>query len=145
MEKFNFEILEEKYPGISEKEGWLDLHLKRGMKEINDHDFKIEIIKFGMQEKDADNYIQLLIEFNDSIEDAIEDTKLFIEDTKLFEMLEIRMKYEHFSEKEDELKKLLLSEKIEESEKLLKETFQMSIEEVEIVIASLKFEINEDI
>ncbi len=78
MEKFNFEILEEKYPGISEKEGWLDLHLKRGMKEINDHDFKIEIIKFGMQEKDADNYIQLLIEFNDSIEDAIEDTKLFI-------------------------------------------------------------------
>jgi hypothetical protein len=91
MEKFNLEKLEEKYPGISEKEGWLDLHLKRGMKEINDHDFKIEIIKFGMQEKDANDYIQFLIELNDSIEDVLDDSNIF-------EMLEIRMKYEDFSE-----------------------------------------------
>ena len=138
MEKFNLEMLEEKYPGISEKEGWLDLHLKRGMKEINDHDFKIEIIKFGMQEKDANDYIQFLIELNDSIEDVLDDSNIF-------EMLEIRMKYEDFSEREDELKKLILSGKKDEAEKLLKDTFQMSIEEVEIVIESLEFEIKEDI
>lgn len=137
MEKFNLEILEEKYPRISEKEGWLDLHLKRGMKEINDHDFKIEIIKFGMQENDANDYIQFLIEFNNSIEDTFADNKIF-------EMLEIRMKYEDLSEREDELKKLLLSGKIDEVERLLKDTFQMSIEEVEIVIVSLKFEMKED-
>ena len=134
MEKFNLEQLEEKYPGIAEKEGWIDLHLKRGMKEINDHNFKIEIMKFGMQEKDADNYIQFLVEFNDSIGEICDDSKLF-------EMLEIRMKYEGLSEREDELKKLILSGKIEESERLLKDTFQMSIEEIEIVIALLKFEI----
>jgi hypothetical protein len=138
MEKFNLEMLEEKYSGISEKEGWLDLHLKRGMKEINDHDFKIEIIKFGMQEKDANDYIQFLIELNDSIEDVLDDSNIF-------EMLEIRMKYEDFSEREDELKKLILSGKKDEAEKLLKDTFQMSIEEVEIVIESLEFEIKEDI
>jgi hypothetical protein len=138
MEKFNLETLEQKYPGISEKEGWLDLHLKRGMKEIDDHYFKIEIIKFGMEEKDANDYIQLLIEFNDSFEDIIDDANIF-------EMLEIRMKYEGFSDIEDELKKLIISGKIEESERILKDTFQMSVEEIEIVIASLKFEIQEDI
>lgn len=138
MEKFNLETLEQKYPGISEKEGWLDLHLKRGMKEIDDHYFKIEIIKFGMDEKDANDYIQFLIEFNDSIEDIIDDAKMF-------EMLEIRLKYEGFSDKEEELKKLIISGKIEESERILKDTFQMSVEEIEIVITSLKFEIQEDI
>ena len=137
MEKFNLETLEEKYSGISEKEGWIDLHLKRGMKEINDHYFKIEIMKFGMQEKDADDYIQFLIEFNDSIED-------FVDDSKFLEMLEIRMKYEDLSEREEELKKLIISGKIDESERLLKDTFQMSIEEIEIVITSLKFEIQQN-
>jgi len=137
MEKFNLETLEEKYSGISEKEGWIDLHLKRGMKEINDHYFKIEIMKFGMQEKDADDYIQFLIELNDSIED-------FVDDSKFLEMLEIRMKYEDLSEREEELKKLIVSGKIKESERLLKDTFQMSIEEIEIVITSLKFEIKEN-
>lgn len=136
MEKFNLETLEEKYPGIAEKEGWLDLHLKRGMKEINDHTFKIEIIKFGMQDKDADDYIQFLIEFNDSIEDFF--------DPKMFEMLEIRMKYEDLSEREDELKKLIISGKIDETKRLLNDTFQMSNEEMEIVITSLKFEIQAD-
>lgn len=64
---------------------------------------------------------------------------------QIFEILENRMKFEDFSEREDELIKLILSGKIDESEKLLKDTFQMSIEEVEIVIESLKFEIKEDI
>jgi hypothetical protein len=137
MEKFNLEILNEKYPGISEKNGWMDLHLKRGMKEINDHDFKIEIIKFGMQENDANDYIKFLIEFNNSIEDTFAENKIF-------EMLEIRMKYEGLIEREDELKKLILSGKIDEIERLLKDNFQMSSEEVEIVIESLKFEMTED-
>ena len=137
MEKFNLEILNEKYPGISEKNGWMDLHLKRGMKEINDHDFKIEIIKFGMQENDANDYIKFLIEFNNSIEDTFAENKIF-------EMLEIRMKYEGLIEREDELKKLILYGKIDEIERLLKDNFQMSSEEVEIVIESLKFEMTED-
>ena len=104
------------------------------MKEIDDHYFKIEIIKFGMEEKDANDYIQFLIEFNDSVED-------FIDDSNIFEMLEIRMKYEGFLDIEDELKKLIISGKIDESERKLKDTFQMSVEEIEIVISSLKFEI----
>jgi hypothetical protein len=138
MEKFNLVTLNEKYPGISEKNGWLDLHLKRGMKQINDHDFKIEIIKFGLQENDANDYIQFLIEFNNSVEDTFADNKIF-------EMLEIRIKYEELTELEDELKKLILCGKIDEAERLLKDTFQMSIEEVEIVITCLKFEMTEDI
>lgn len=138
MEKFNLETLEQKYPGISEKEGWLNLHLKRGMKEIDDHYFKIEIIKFGMDENDANDYIQSLIEFNDSVED-------FIDDSNLFEMLEIRMKYENFHESEDELKKLMISGNIDDTKKILNDTFQMTIEEIEIVIESLKFEIQKDI
>ena len=137
MEKFNLVTLNEKYPGISEKNGWLDLHLKRGMKQINDHDFKIEIIKFGLQENDANDYIQFLIEFNNSVEDTFADNKIF-------EMLEIRIKYEELTELEYELKKLILCGKIDEAERLLKDTFQMSIEEVEIVITCLKFEITED-
>ena len=135
MEKFNLESIEEKYPGISEKEGWIDLHLKRGMKEIDDDYFKIEIIRFGMQEKDANDYLQFLIEFNDSIDD-------FVDDSKILEMLEIRMKYEDLSDREDELKKLMITGKIDESERILKDTFQMSNEEIEIVISGLKFEIN---
>jgi hypothetical protein len=138
MEKFYLDTLEQKYPGISEKEGWIDLHFKRGTKEIDDQYFKIEIIKFGMEDKDANDYIQFLNEFNDSVED-------FLDGANLFEMLEIRMKYEGFSDKEDELKKLIISGKIEESERILKDTFQMSFEEIEIVIESLKFEIQEDL
>ena len=138
MEKFNLETLEQKYPGISEKEGWLDLHLKRGTKEIDDHYFKIEIVKFGMEENDANEYIQFLIELNNSVED-------FIDDANLFEMLEIRMKYEGYLDREDELKKLIISGKIDETKKILNDTFQMSVEEIEIVITSLKFEIQEDI
>ena len=101
MEKFYLDTLEQKYPGISEKEGWIDLHFKRGTKEIDDQYFKIEIIKFGMEDKDANDYIQFLNEFNDSVED-------FLDGANLFEMLEIRMKYEGFSDKEDELKKLIM-------------------------------------
>jgi hypothetical protein len=138
MEKFNFETIEKKYPGISDKEGWVDLHLKKGMMEIDDHNFKIEIIKFGMEEKDADDYIQFLIEFNDSVED-------FFDNSNVLEMLEISLKYEDFSDREEELKKLIISGKIDESERILKDTFQMSIEEIEIVIASLKFQIQNDI
>jgi hypothetical protein len=138
MEKFYLDTLEQKYPGISEKEGWIDLHLKRGTKEIDDQYFKIEIIKFGMEEKDANDYIQFLNEFNDSVED-------FLDGANLFEMLEIRMKYEGFLEKEDELKKFIISGKIDETKKILNDTFQMSVEEIEIIIESLKFEIQNDI
>ena len=137
MDNLNLEDLEIKYPGISEKEGWLDLHLRRGMKEINDDDFKIEIIKFGMDENDAKNYIQFLVNINDSFEDLSEDSKFF-------EMLEIRMKYENFSDKESELKELVILGKIEETKIILKEDFQMDSQEVETVITALKFEIKMD-
>ena len=51
-----------------------------------------------MQENDANDYIQFLIEFNNSVEDTFADNKIF-------EMLEIRIKYEELTELEDELKK----------------------------------------
>jgi hypothetical protein len=43
MEKFNMQILEEKYQRISEKEGWFDLQLERIMEKINNKDKLLHI------------------------------------------------------------------------------------------------------
>lgn len=134
MSNINLEEFEEKYPGISEKEGWLDLHVKRGSKEIDDENFKIEIMKFGVEELDADNYIQYLIGFNETITDVIEDGKFM-------EMIELSFKYEGFDDKKDAIKEMVKNDQTVEARKLLQDEFAMTEEEIDNVISSLKFEI----
>jgi hypothetical protein len=137
MGNFTLEDLESKYPGVSEKEGWFDLHLKRGTREISDEAFKNELIIFGLDESDAHRYIDLLNRVNESIED-------FTEESKIFEMLEIRIKYENLIEKESELKDLIRAEKLEYVNEILSKDLQMSIQEIDIIIKSLRYEINNE-
>ena len=49
MADFNLEYFDKKYPCLSVKKDWLDLHLKRGMKEIGDSKFTEELIQFGVE------------------------------------------------------------------------------------------------
>ena len=137
MNDFNLEEFEKKYPGVSDKDGWLDLHLKRGSGEIDDVNFKIEIMKYGLEELDADTYIEYLISFNETITDVIEDGKLM-------EMFDISIKYEGFVDKKDEVKEMLKIDQPIEARKLLQDEFAMTEEEIENVITALKFEIKID-
>ena len=137
MNDFNLEEFEKKYPGVSDKDGWLDLHLKRGSGEIDDVNFKIEIMKYGLEELDADTYIEYLISFNETITDVIEDGKLM-------EMVDISIKYEGFVDKKDEIKEMLKIDQPIEARKLLQDEFAMTEEEIENVITALKFEIKID-
>ena len=72
----NLEDLEKKYPKISEK-GWVDLHFKRGSKEINDKEFKNELLKFGIESSDADSYIEIIDDLSDEIKDFLKMQKLW--------------------------------------------------------------------
>lgn len=128
----NLDDLEKKYPKISEKEGWLVLHAKRGQKEINDQEFKIELLKFGMENSDADDYIDFLEEFNEHIEEVAEDGKMM-------EMIDIAFEYKKYYDFEDEFKETLKNK----GEKALKEKLQnklnMKPKDVKIVVTHLSY------
>jgi hypothetical protein len=133
MENFNLEYLEEKYPGISLKKGWLDLHFKRGAEEISDENFKLELFNFGREEIDADNYIIFLNNMNDRADD-------FIENSNFFEMIDINMKYDGLTEKTLEIKESIKKGDLDAVRKLLQDEFNMSSEEIEIVLTNYQFE-----
>ena len=132
MKLKSIEDIETKYPGISDKDGWLDLHMKRGQSEISDDDFKLALLDFGMENADTDSYVILLQAMNESIEDLVDDSKTM-------EMIDIGLKYEHYYEKEPEvLKHLNTGDESAAKEVLIKE-FAMNSSEIEDVIAHLKW------
>lgn len=128
----NLDDLEKKYPQISEKEGWLDLHAKRGKMEINDQEFKIDLLKFGMENSDADAYIDFLVEVNEQIED-------FTEDGKLMEMVDIAFEYEKYYDFEDEFKETLKNKGEKELKEKLQNKLNMKPKDVKIVVAHLSY------
>ena len=137
MENFNLEYLEEKYPGISLKKGWLDLHFKRGAEEISDENFKLELFNFGMEEIDADNYIIFLNNMNARADDLIENSNFF-------EMIDINLKYDGLTEKTLEIKESIKKRDLDAVRKLLQNEFNMNSEEIEIVLTNYQFEMKMD-
>ena len=131
MKEFSLEQFEIKYPKVSEQDGWLDLHLKRGTKEINDEEFKNELLKFGIESSDIDDYINFLIDFNNNVEDVLEDLKMD-------EMLEIIMTYENYSDREDSIISLLENGRLDEASTILQNELKMTDEHIQIVISSLQ-------
>ena len=137
MENFNLEYLEEKYPGISSKKGWLDLHFKRGAEEISDENFKLELFNFGMEEIDADNYIIFLNNMNAIADDLIENSNFF-------EMIDINLKYDGLTEKTLEIKESIKKRDLDAVRKLLQNEFNMNSEDIEIVLTNYQFEMKMD-
>jgi hypothetical protein len=131
MKEFSLEQFEIKYPKVSEQDGWLDLHLKRGTKEINDEEFKNELLKFGIESSDIDDYINFLIDFNNNVEDVLEDLNMD-------EMLEIIMTYENYSDREDSIISLLENGRLDEASTILQNELKMTDEHIQIVISSLQ-------
>ena len=131
MKEFSLEQFEIKYPKVSEQDGWLDLHLKRGTKEINDEEFKNELLKFGIESSDIDDYLNFLIDFNNNVEDVLEDLKMD-------EMLEIIMTYENYSDREDSIISLLENGRLDEASTILQNELKMTDEHIQIVISSLQ-------
>ena len=128
----NLEDLEKKYPKISEKEGWVDLHFKRGSKEINDKEFKNELLKFGIESSDADSYIEIIDDLSDEIKD-------FSEDAKIMEMIDIGLEYEKYYDFEDEFKETLKNNGDEALKEQLKEKLAMKTKDIKIVVAHLSY------
>lgn len=133
MKKFKLDNFEQKYPGISEKEGWIDLLLMRGTKEIDDEYFKIEIMKFGIEEQDADGYISMLNDINDA-------AGKLIGDSRMMEMMDVRTKYEDFINREGELKELINKGVDSDVADWLRVNFSMSEDEIETVLIAKKSE-----
>jgi hypothetical protein len=134
MELKTIDDIEKKYPGISDKKGWLDLHIKRGQSEISDEDFRLELLNFGMENSDAESYIQLLQNLNKSFEDMTEDYKIL-------EMMDIGFKYENYYDKEPDVLNYLNQSKEEAARDLLLKQFDMLPQEIDDVITHLKFRI----
>ena len=134
MELKTIDDIEKKYPGISDKKGWLDLHRKRGQSEISDEDFRLELLNFGMENSDAESYIQLLQNLNKSFEDMTEDYKIL-------EMMDIGFKYENYYDKEPDVLNYLNQSKEEAARDLLLKQFDMLPQEIDDVITHLKFRI----
>jgi hypothetical protein len=134
MEKFDFEYFEKKYPGISDKEGWLDLHLKKGSEEIIDEEFKKELMNYGMESEDVDSYIQILNDLNNDIEDIAMESKMV-------EMFSIIIGYDDYLDKEPELKRLVKAGNVDDAQKILENELNMTTEDIEIVLANINYQI----
>ena len=130
----NLEDIEKKYPGISEKDGWVDLHFERGQGKINDDDFKRALMDFGIESSDVDGYINLIEDLNESIEDVLDDSKTM-------EYIEISMSYEELSSKESEVLELLKTNNENDAVQFLSSQLKMKPHEISDVIAHLKFRI----
>lgn len=132
---FDLFAFNSKYAELSEKEEWIDLHLKRGQELVNDVDFKDGLITLGVSSEDADGYISMLNDINDAAADLVGDTRMM-------EMMDVRMKYEDFIDREGELKELINNGVDSDVADWLRINFSMSEDEIETVLIAKKSEMS---
>jgi hypothetical protein len=134
MADFNLEYFDKKYHELTLKTEWLSLHLKRGMKEINDEIFKEELIQLGVDENDVIDYLAFLNDFNDTIVDIAEESKIV-------EMFAIHIKYEELKNNTNEIKEKIKNDEIDLAREFLQNKFEMESSDIEIVISHLKHDL----
>lgn len=130
---FDLVAFNSKYAELSEKEEWFDLHLKRGQELVNDVDFKDGLMTMGVSSEDADGYISMLNDINDAAADLTGDSRMM-------EMMDVRMKYEDFIDREGELKELINKGVDSDVADWLRINFSMSEDEIETVLIAKKYE-----